>query len=436
MPDRLEALLTTVFGAAGPDSVLEAPGRVNLMGDHIDYLGFDVLPVALAQRVRMFARARRDGRVRLASTTRSTDTVTFDAHANVPAAPAGHWSNYVRGAVQGLFEPGRINGFDGVVDSDLPEAAGLSSSSALVVAAGLAYLHANGETMDPLELAERLARAERYVGTQGGGMDPAVCLLARAGTASRIGFEPLRVAHVTIPTSWRFLVADSLEHAEKSAAARETYNRRAWQARDALSRVRAHVTRGTTGAGNEARGGNAALSVVASVGTSVRAASEKGMPPNGAPALLASIGADELLAVGSRVLDAEALRRFRHVIREADRVLRGSTALAAGEATVFGHLMNASHDSLREDFEVSTPSLDALAGVLRDAGALGARLTGAGLGGSVVALCPAHGIEAILDAVDRTYYRVRNASEPSVRERFIVVPSDGARASAFTSRLT
>ncbi len=394
----LGSSLATVFGERGPDILVEAPGRVNLMGDHIDYLGFDVLPMALAQRIRLFARARDDGMIRVSSTTRGADVISFPTDPNRSAQSdqarnaaasathehaSGHWSNYVRAAVHGLSDSDRHTGFDAVVDSDLPEAAGLSSSSALVVAAALAFLHVNNEAMQPIELASRLAEAERQVGTQGGGMDQAVCLLARAGSAARIGFAPLRVTHVPIPPAWRFVVANSLQRAEKGGPEQAAYNQRAREAGDALARVRTLLPAGAHDAW-------------------------------------------ELLEAGRRILDPRALRRFQHAVTEARRVDHADAALRAADPTRFGQLMDQSHASLRDDFDVSTPSLDTLAALLRSAGAHGARLTGAGLGGSVVALCPTERIDSILDALDRQYYGVRTRTGPFDRFRFLALPSAGA----------
>jgi len=373
------------FGESGPEFEVLAPGRVNLIGDHIDYLGYDVLPVALAQCVRITCRVRLDGRVRISSALHDED-VSLEPSASIPPASPGHWSNYVRAAIQALHTPDCRSGFDGIISSDLPPAAGLSSSSALVVASAIAYLHANGESFDGLDLAERMARAERYVGTEGGGMDQAVCLLAEAGTANRISFSPLRVTYVPIPAGWQFLVADSLERAEKSSSARAAYNARAHEARRAIENVTV-------------------------------AGSIDGKAPE---------RSGDVLAAGERLLDEPFLRRLRHVVSEADRVRRAVDALRDDDPLLFGRIMNESHASLQHDFEVSTKALDRLCGILVRAGAHGARLTGAGLGGSVVALCSQDAAAALIRAVDHEYYALRGVVA-AARERFLVEPSGGAR---------
>jgi galactokinase len=372
------------FGLSGPEFEVLAPGRVNLIGDHIDYLGYEVLPVALAQCVRIACRVRLDGRVRISSALHNED-VSLEPGASIPPASPGHWSNYVRAAIQALHTPDRHSGFDAIISSDLPPAAGLSSSSALVVASAIAYLHANGESFDRLELAERMARAERYVGTEGGGMDQAVCLLAEAGTAARISFSPLRVTHVPIPAGWQFLVADSLERAEKSSSARAAYNARAHEARRAIENVM----------------------VAGSI--DVKAPERTG----------------DVLAAGERLLGEPMLRRLRHVVSEAGRVRRAVDALRDDDPLLFGRIMNESHASLQHDFEVSTKALDRLCEILVRAGAHGARLTGAGLGGSVVALCSRDSAIPLIAAVDHEYYALRGVV-PTARERFLVEPSAGA----------
>jgi galactokinase len=192
------------------------------------------------------------------------------------------------------------------------------------------------------------------------------------------------VAHIPIPAGWQFVVANSLERAEKSGAAQRIYNARSRDAREAHETVN--------------------RSIVAS--------------PHEASA------ADRLVR-GRRLLSRESFTRFRHVTTEAERVEQAARALLADDPIDFGRSMNASHDSLRDDFEVSTPALDSLCAILRAAGAVGARLTGAGLGGSVVALSSAADATLLIEALDRLYYRPAGV-EPSDEVRFLVEPSAGA----------
>ena len=234
-----------------------APGRVNLIGEHTDYNGLPVLPIAIDRDIRIDFRVAGEPMVRLDNA--STRFAPFDFRLDRPieAAPQGDWSNYVRAAARGLLDHGIAlpRGVTGRVTGNVPIASGLSSSSALVVAAALALLKANGvevgavsglegypavptgPALSRLELAALMARAERFVGLQGGGMDQAACLHGVEGQALRIDFDPLRVTPVVVPEGWRWVVASSLVRAEKSAGAREAYNERARQCREALAVV-------------------------------------------------------------------------------------------------------------------------------------------------------------------------------------------------------
>src|SRR5216110_2276024 len=215
-------------------AVVRAPGRVNLIGEHIDYCGLPVLPMALGRSARLAFHPRADRETRLVNRDPRFAPSAFAVNESIPPAPAGDWSNYARaavGAVARRFPD--LRGVDALVESDLPIAAGLSSSSALVVAMALAILHANGVSVASLELMELLGKGERYVGTAGGGMDQAIILGAQAGCASRIDFHPLRLTPTAVPADWQFIVAWSLVHAEKSGGARQAYNERTRQCDEA-----------------------------------------------------------------------------------------------------------------------------------------------------------------------------------------------------------
>src|SRR5207249_28805 len=300
----LAAAFAHAFGAppssAGPVHVVRAPGRVNLIGEHIDYCGLPVFPMALRQSVRIAFQPRSERETRLVNRDSRFAPSAFVMSESIPPAPAGDWGNYARAAARALAERfPDLRGVDALVDSDLPIAAGLSSSSALVVAMALALMHANGVTVPSLELMELLGRGERYVGTAGGGMDQAIILGARAGCASRIDFHPLRLTPTAVPADWQVLAA-------------------------------------------------------------------------------------------------------------------------------FGQLLDASHQSLRDDYEVSHPELDRLVELAREAGAAGARLTGAGFGGSIVGLCRAERAPEVRDALRDRFYAPRGAAGDVERYLFRAEPSAGA----------
>src|SRR5215831_7672327 len=200
-----------------------APGRVNLIGEHIDYHLLPVLPMALERSIRVRFEARTDQCLR-AEREHYTPREFEWTEALSPVA-RGDWENYLRAAAQTVSGKwGVLRGIDAHISSDLPPAAGLSSSSALIVAFTLALLRANGISTTFEELMEILPDGEQFVGTRGGGMDHAASLASRAGCASLIGFAPLSVQHIPVPAGWSFLVAHSMHTAEKSGPVRERYN--------------------------------------------------------------------------------------------------------------------------------------------------------------------------------------------------------------------
>jgi len=200
-----------------------APGRVNLIGEHIDYYGLPVLPIATRQRMRVRFRSREDRRIRAVSGPYGARE--FEWSERLEPVAAGDWENYLRAAAQAVAGRwGADRGVDAEIESDLPAAAGLSSSSALIVAFTLCLLKANGKYASFEDLMEILPEGEHFVGTRGGGMDHAASLGSREGCASLIRFAPVSVTHIPIPKDWAFLVAHSLQTAEKSGPAREAYN--------------------------------------------------------------------------------------------------------------------------------------------------------------------------------------------------------------------
>lgn len=413
VPSELRAAFDAHFGAPAPTLFVRSPGRINLIGEHIDYNNLSVLPMAIGRHVRLLVRPRQDARVRIASLSAGFGAREFQLGPEVPPYPVGDWGNYVKAAVQALARTHEgLHGFDAALDSTLPVAAGLSSSSALVIGVALTLLGANGRPWDPVALAEEMAKAERYTGTQGGGMDQAICAGAVEGTASRVDFAPLRITPVPVPTDWRFVVAHSLSRAEKSGGAQATYNRRTVECREAVERVAGHVADRRTGGRAGRRAGGPADSEAASY-----------------RALMAAYSAAELVEIGERVLDGDLLKRFRHVVTEADRVRRAEEALRAADLATFGTLLSASHVSLRDDYEVSSAALDELVGIAERAGAVGARLTGAGMGGCIIAAARAGEVEGVLDRLRREFYAKRPESEPLGDHLFLADPAGGAAAS-------
>jgi galactokinase len=391
--DELLQGFARAFGAARPTHRVRAPGRVNLIGEHVDYNDLPVLPMALQLATHVLAAPREDATVRIANAQERYGPREFALAPTLEPSPAGDWVNYAKAAAQLLArEYGATRGADLFVASDLPPAAGLASSSALVVTFALALCATNGLAPDPLGFAERLAAAERFVGTHSGGMDQAIALAARAGHACRIEFAPLRVEALPVPASWRFVVAHSTVEAHKAAQAREHYNARRADCEKALAQL------------------------VAS--PELRAA------PRSYRGLLEHFGAERLAWIAERNLSGQLLARARHQFSEFARVSRARRCLIAADLAGFGALLDESHASLRDDFDVSCAQLDALVEAARASGAVGARLTGAGFGGCIVALAQASDTERLLDGLRERFY----ARLPSREREFMLVAEPGAGA--------
>jgi N-acetylgalactosamine kinase len=333
-------------------------------------------------------------------------------------------------------------GLDLLVRGTVPAAAGLSSSSALVVATALAYLAALDrpvETVVPrIELAQLLAEAEQFVGTRGGGMDQAIILLGKQGHACKIDFAPLRAECMPVFDGCVFVACNSLVKAEKTGDARHRYNAGPLSCRliTALVERQAREEFGedfTLDRLGELWSGALCLTFEEAESLFERALPAERMPLAEAATRL-HLSEDEVRArylgdlpepPGGYPLRARA----RHQLGEHRRVQQARDALLAGDPETFGDLMNGSHASCAGDYAVSCPELDALAQAARDAGALGARMTGAGFGGCTVNLVPEDRLDPFLEHVDRAYYREHlglDGGAPA-EAMFPVRSSDGAQ---------
>ena len=387
---------------ASPTHRSRAPGRVNLIGEHTDYNGLPVFPMALQKDVRIHFRSRSDDTVRILNLDDEFSPRIFRLEETIPAESPGDWGNYLKAPCQALVDRyGRLRGLDALVSSTLPVASGLSSSSALVIALARALLQVNGLEVPVLELAREMALAEQYTGTRGGGMDQAISLGAREGHASRIEFEPLRLYESRIPRGWCFVVAHTLVRAEKSGAAQAAYNARRRDCSEALEEMNTILAR-------EAGGGGPALTY---------------------PELLTVMPVGDLVELASRRLSDTTFRRFRHVVREAVRVYEAEEAMRRGDLLTFGLLMDASHESLRDDYQVSSPELDRLVDLARRGGAAGARLTGAGFGGCAVALTGEEHLDQVLGTLEDRFYRSRAPGLDVAEVLFVARPAGGASVS-------
>lgn len=395
MHGSLEETFVERYGAT-PTGLARAPGRVNLIGEHIDYAGLPVFPMALQREVRIAFRPRDDSLILAATTDPSYAPCHFEIGLEIEPYAEGDWGNYLKAAALGMARAFDLQrGFDAVIHSTVPVAAGLSSSSALVIATALAVAGSSDFAPDPIELAELMAAAEQYVGTRGGGMDQAISAGASAGCAARVEFDPLRITPVPVPPKWRFVVAHTLVQAHKSGGAQEGYNRRRAETEEALARVVVDLSPPVS---------------------DVRSYRD----------LLDRVPGPAALAAGERNLEGDLLRRFRHVVTEGARVVRAEVAMREGSLDGFGMLMNGSHASLADDYEVSIPELDELVRIARSAGAAGARLTGAGMGGCIVALCTEASVGGVLTALENDYYTPRDRLTGLEDHLFVAEPAGGA----------
>jgi N-acetylgalactosamine kinase len=395
-----------------------APGRVNLIGEHTDYSNLPVLPVAIDRSTIVVAAAIETDEIEVSNADPGWPSRRFAIQRQIPPYETGDWVNYVKAAIQGVIDrfPGHRKwcGASMVVDGRVPPAAGLSSSAALTVATAMAFMAINQLKLDPLETATMVARSEWYVGTRAGGMDQAASILGRRDHALFIEFDPLRARAVKMPASAALVVADSREIADKSGKVREEYNRRVvecWLAARILGcalkldgvKLLGDVVRASPGWNAADLVEKLAASSPARLGADLKEAAKiLGVTQSALEADLLGKGSSRIVLDANRPL--EILKRARHVLSETERVIHAADLLEAGGLQEMGILMNASHQSLADDFECSTPRLDEIVEFARRGGALGARLTGAGFGGSIVALCDVASAEAVIESIDRGYY--------------------------------
>ena len=332
-----------------------APGRVNLIGDHTDYNEGFVLPMAIDREVWFAVRARPDRRVMVHS-------LDFDEDATFALDDGGPhdrgWVEYLRGMAWALDQgSGHIQGWEGVAAGDVPVGAGLSSSAALELAAARAFAVVSGLPWEPVPMARLAQRAENeWVGVNCGIMDQLISAAGEAGHALLIDCRTLDTRLVHIPEAAAIVVLDT---GTRRGLVESAYNER-------------------------------------------RAQCEHAARWFGVPALRdVTVGELEARDAG---LDAVTRKRARHVVTENARTVAAADRLEQNDLAGVGALMNESHVSLRDDFEVSRPELDAMVELAQQHEAcFGARMTGAGFGGCAVALVAREGAAAFARTVAREY---------------------------------
>lgn len=382
----------TVFPDGGVPAVASAPGRVNLIGEHTDYVEGFVLPMAIDRRVNVAFRLRADGRLRAHAArfgeTRELDLTAIEPPGRDLRPSSGGWLRRVAGVWWALREEGVEGpGMDLVVDGDVPVGSGLSSSAAMEVAVARVLFHAAGASWHPAAAARAAQRAEdEFAGIRCGLMDPFVAAAARPGHALLLDCRSLEARHVPLPEEAGVLVLDTGVRRE---LVRGAYNERRAACERATDRLREELPGIRT---------------------------------------LRDISPSELEAHAS-LLDETTLRRARHVVAENARPEALARCFAEGDLEGAGRLLDASHASLRDLYEVSSPELDAFVETAReDPRCRGARMTGAGFGGCAIALV---GREAAAEVAEGALLRYRgrmggSAGEP-VGDAFPVRAAGGAR---------
>jgi len=387
----MKDVLIQRFGAdGGPVITRRAPGRVNLIGEHTDYNDGFVFPMAIEFAIEMAGR-RRPGpggsdvaEVRVHSADLH-DAVAFRIDRPIERDPAHPWSNYVRGVLWALQQAGvPLAGMDLAFGGDIPQGAGLSSSAALeVVTAEVARALLGFDLQGP-PLARLCQKAENdFVGMKCGIMDQFISLMGRAGNALFIDCRSLE--HQLVPLELGGHVIAIVDSGVKHALVDSQYNRRREECAEGVAVLRRRF-------------------------------------PEVAALRDASLA--QLEAVAAE-LSPVVLRRCRHVVTECARVEESVAALRRGDLARFGALMNASHDSLRDDYEVSCPEIDLLVDLTRRIpGVEGARITGGGFGGCTVNLLP-HVAVHRLQAEVLPRYEAQTTKKPRL---FVTRAADGAAA--------
>lgn len=374
----LQRAYSDAFGHA-PDGVWTAPGRVNLIGEHTDYNEGFVLPFAIDRTANVAIALRNDGMVRLLSSFGDQGIVSVEISELEPEALSG-WTAYPLGIVWALQQLGKqIGGFDLLLDSDVPLGAGLSSSAAIecAVAVALNELFDAGLSTSELVLVGQRAENE-VVGAPTGILDQSASLLATDGHAVFLDCRTQESSVVPFDMAGQNLLMLVID----------------------TKVAHAHAT-----------GGYAAR----------RASCELGAEVLGVAALRDVTEAD--LAEAAGLLDQETFKRVRHIVTEDQRVLDTVAALELGGPSDIGQLLIASHASMRDDFEISCPELDLAVDTALAAGALGARMTGGGFGGSAIALIDADTSEQVSEAIGEAFSKARFTT-PDI---FAVSPAPGAR---------
>lgn len=350
--ERVESEFVARFGYT-PEVLVRAPGRVNLIGEHTDYNDGYVLPVAIDRELWIALRPRADGRVNvhsieLGSAGFSTDSLHPDGEG---------WIEYIKGVAWAVRKTGHpLFGWEGVLGGDIPIGAGLSSSAAVEMAALRAFMAVGGVRWQAHEAARIGQRVEnQWIGVDSGIMDELVVAAGQRDHALLIDCRSLEIEPVPLPPRAALVVLDT---GTRRGLVESAYNERRRQCEEAAGWFGVRALRDVDRAMLDAAAGH---------------------------------------------LDGTIYRRARHVVTENERTLEAARALQSADLDRLGQLMHESHVSLRDDFEVSTEALDAMVSLAhRQPGWLGARMTGAGFGGCVVAMVERDLSDEFADRITKT----------------------------------
>jgi galactokinase len=355
----------TFGGGEGRVRVIRAPGRVNLIGEHTDYNEGLVFPMAIEPEVRIACRARGDGMVRLASSAFPGEVVEFSVERKIERGEPA-WANYFKGVAAELEQAGiPLTGMDALIENTLPVGGGLSSSAAIEVGTGLAFLTLSGVDMDRDRLALICQKAEHeYALVPCGIMDQMIVATGKAGHATQYDCRSGAKQFVKLdPNDLRVVIVNSMVRHELTGG---EYAKRRQQCEAGVAYF-------------------------------------KQRHPEAAIRALRDVTMKQIHEAEGK-LDPVILRRCRHVVSENHRTAEAATALAQGKYERAGQLMVESHLSLRDDYEVSCGELDFLAGqAMTVRGVYGARMTGGGFGGCIVALAQPRAVEPLKGQLEKSY---------------------------------
>ncbi|AIR02246.1 galactokinase [Pluralibacter gergoviae] len=370
LKENTQSLFAEKFGYPATH-VIQAPGRVNLIGEHTDYNDGFVLPCAIDYQTVISCAPRQDRTVRVIAADYDNQTDEFSLDAPIIAHDTQQWSNYVRGVVKHLMKRSdKFGGVDMVISGNVPQGAGLSSSASLEVAVGTVFQQLYHLPLDGAQIALNGQEAEnQFVGCNCGIMDQLISALGKKDSALLIDCRSLGTKAVPMPQGAAVIIINS----------------------------------------------NFKRTLVGSEYNTRREQCETGARFFQQPALR-DVTLDEFNAVASE-LDPLVAKRVRHVLTENARTVEAADALAKGDLARMGVLMAESHASMRDDFEITVPQIDTLVEIVKDAigDKGGVRMTGGGFGGCVVALVPDALVETVRDAVSAQY-----EARTGIKETFYV----------------